>query len=339
MSKCGIFAAACFSLFLAFGCRRTEGPVVVVYTALDRNFSQPILDKFQQNTGIRVLAKYDTEATKTVGLVNAIRSEKARPRCDVFWNNEIVNTIRLKDEGLLAQFRPEAAKSFPEKFRDADGYWCGFAARARVLLVNTNLVAPGDMPDSVKALGDPRWKGRAGLAKPLFGTTATHAACLFAMMGAKEGEAFFKAIKDNDTKVQSGNKTVATSVSAGILAFGLTDTDDAIEEVEAGKPVIIIYPDSRPDQQGVLFIPNTLSLVSNAPHAGEGRKLIEYLLSPEVEAALAKCPSAQIPLNPAVVEKARVKTPAEVKAMAVDFSGAAKHFEWAATCMEKIFLK
>ncbi len=327
-----------FAFLIAAGCAKTE-QTVVIYTAHDRSFSQPILDAFEKKTGIRVLAKYDTEATKTVGLVNVIRSEKNRPRCDVFWNNEIVNTIRLKQEGLLEQYRPAAAESYPAAFRDPDGYWCGFAARARVLIVNTNLVQPGQMPDSIFSLADPEWKGRTGIAKPLFGTTATHAACLFAVFGPEKARSYFQSLKDNDARIQSGNKAVALNVSAGILAFGLTDTDDAIGELEGGKPVAIAYPDGKPGQNGVLFIPNTLSLVKNAPHPEAGRKLIEHLLSAEVEAALAESKSAQIPLNPGVKAAVRVKTPVDIKAMEVNFDEAAKRFDEAAKCVEELFLK
>jgi iron(III) transport system substrate-binding protein len=285
---------------------------VVVYTALDAMFSDPILKQFEQETGIRVLPKYDTESTKTVGLVNTIRSEAKRPRCDVFWNNEIINTIALKDEGLLDVYRSPAAAAFPEPFRDKDGYWTGFAARARVLLVNTDLVKPEEMPDSIADLTDPRWKGKTGIAKPLFGTTASHAACLFAERGDEEASAYFEALRANDVQVQSGNKQVAQNVSAGVLAFGLTDTDDAIIEVEAGKPVTIVYPDGGADQDGVLFIPNTLALIKGTPNPEAARKLIDYLLSPAVETALARGSSAQIPVNPAVTEGARVKTPNDV---------------------------
>jgi hypothetical protein len=47
---------------------------VVVYTALDRQFSEPILSEFTAKTGIEARAVYDTESTKTVGL--AIRSRR-----------------------------------------------------------------------------------------------------------------------------------------------------------------------------------------------------------------------------------------------------------------------
>ena len=325
--------------FLMPGCRGGHKPVVVVYTALDRMFSEPILDEFTKRTGNKVMAKYDTEATKTVGLVNAIRSEKGRPRGDVFWNNAIVTTIRLKEDGLLAQHNSRAAAPFPATFKDPDGYWVGFAARARVLIVNTNLVGPERMPDSIRALADPAWRGKVGIAKPLFGTTATHAACLFAHEGDVRAREFFQSLKDNDIQIQSGNKSLALNVAAGRLAFGLTDTDDAIIEMENGQPVTIVYPDAGSNQVGVLFIPNTLALIKGAPNAVAGRQLIEYLLSPEVEMALAASRSAQIPLNPDVHTRLRVRTPADVKAMDVDFSKASACFNETAEYVSTTFLR
>ena len=321
------------------GCTSKKEPTVVVYTALDRLFSEPILDRFEEQTGINVLVKYDAEATKTVGLVNAIRAEKNRPRCDVFWNNEIVNTIRLKNEKLLQPFTPKSAAPFPAAFKDPDGYWHGFAARARILIVNTDLVPAADMPNSIRDLANPKWKGRTGIAKPLFGTTATHASCLFAQLGEEKTRDFFESIKKNEIQVMSGNKGVALAVSAGTLAFGLTDTDDAIIEVESGRPVRIVYPDSAKDALGTLFIPNTLSLLRGAPHADEGRQLIEYLLSPEIEKALATAKSAQISLNPNIKSRSRVMPATEVKAMSVDFGKAAESFDQASAYIERFFLR
>lgn len=311
---------------------------VVVYVALDREFSEPILTEFERQSGLKVLAKYDSESTKTVGLVNALRAEKERPRCDVFWNNEIVNTVRLKQDGLLQVYAPPGAKDFPATFRDPDETWTGFAARARILLVNTDLVKPEAEPRSIYDLIAPQWKGRVGLAKPLFGTTASHAACLFGELGEAKAAEFFAALKANGIRTESGNKAVALAVSAGRLAFGLTDTDDAIIEVEAKKPVKIVYPDAAPDQMGVLFLPNTVSLLKGAPHPEAGQKLIDYLLSPAVEIALAKAEGAQIPLNPAVTAPTRVKTPREVKAMPVDFDRAASLFQTASDYLEQNFL-
>ena len=91
---------------------------------------------------------------------------------------------------------------------------------------------------------------------------------------------------------------MALSVAAGQLAFGLTDTDDAIEEVENGRPVAIVYPDQGEGQIGTLVIPNTLAIIKGSPNPEAARRLVDYLLSPAVEAKLAQGPSAQIPLHP-----------------------------------------
>jgi iron(III) transport system substrate-binding protein len=303
---------------------------VVVYTSLDSVFSETILDEFTSTSGITALAKFDTESTKSVGLTQAIIAERAAPRCDVFWNNEILNTLRLEEQGLLEVYRSPTAESYPDMWRSPNGTWHGFAARARVLIVNTDLIPEAERPTSYRDLADSKWKGRVGIAKPLFGTTATHAACLFALLGEEEAKQYFRDLKANDVQIMAGNKHVAQAVAAGQLAFGFTDTDDAIGELEAGQPVAIVYPDREPDQLGTLFIPNTLAIIKNCPHSENARKLVDYLLAPEIEAKLAESDSAQIPLNPEVTTKPRVETPKTVKAMAVDFSLAVKQWDNAA---------
>jgi iron(III) transport system substrate-binding protein len=322
------------------GCAPSAGrnqQSVVVYTALDAEFSEQLLDEFSVKTGIAALPKFDAESTKTVGLAQAIMAEAARPRCDVFWNNEILNTLRLRDRGLLDVYHSPAAESYPAQWRAADGTWHGFAARARVLLVNTDLAPNGERPASVQDLANIRWRGRTAIAKPLFGTTATHAACLFAKLGDEAARQFFRRLKANEIQILAGNKQVAQAVSAGQAAFGLTDTDDALVEIERGKPVAIIYPDQGPDQMGTLFIPNTLAVVKGCPHPAEARRLVDYLLRPEIEKRLAEGPSGQIPLNPAVDAELRIETPQSVKAMEVDWNAAAKAWDKAATFIRDEF--
>jgi iron(III) transport system substrate-binding protein len=309
----------------------------VVYSALDREFSEPILKGYQEKTGVRVDVKYDVESTKSVGLTELLVVEAGRPRCDLFWNNEVVNTLRLARKGLLAPFRPASASGYPESFKAKDGTWYGFAARARVILVNTRLVPEAERPKGVKDLTDPRWKGRVAIAKPLFGTTATHAACLFAAWGRDDAKAYFRALKANGVQVLSGNKQVATAVGSGDAAVGLTDTDDAMGEVDVGRPVAIVYPDRAPGQLGTLFIPNTLALIKGAPDVPAAEALADYLLAPGVESALARGPSAQIPLNPSVTETTRVETPRTVTPMAVDWEAAVDAWDEAMSFLEAEF--
>ena len=320
------------------GCTsRPTGPEVVVYVALDAEFSEPVFTEFTRDTGIKVLPKFDTESTKTIGLYSAIVQESDRPRCDVFWNNEILNTLRLDKRGLLAEYATKADDGLPAMYRSPNSTWHAFAARARVLIVNTEVTKDEKSPLSIRDLADARWRGRAGIAKPLFGTTATHAACLFARWGADDAERFFLAIKDNHVHVMAGNKQVALAVGSGQLAFGLTDTDDAIAEVDKAMPVAIIYPDQGTDEMGTLFIPNTVSIIKGSPHEAAARRLVDNVLSPEVEAHLALGASAQIPLSTNADVRSRLNVPADVRQMDVDFDPAVEMWDTAAKFLRKEF--
>lgn len=310
---------------------------VVVYTAHDSVFSEPIFAQFEQVSDVVVRPKFDVESTKTVGLVNAIMAESSRPRCDVFWNNEILNTLRLAERGLLEVYKSPAAENYPAAFKDAEGKWHGFAARARIIICNTKLVPESDRPDSIYDLADENWRGKTAIAKPLFGTTASHAACLFAALGDEQARKYFQSLKDNDVQILGGNKQVAEAVGSGAAAFGLTDTDDALQMIEQGLPVAIIYPDQQPGGLGTLFIPNTVCIIRNGPHPEGARKLVDYLLSPPVEQALAEGPAGQIPLNPAVDVKTKVETPKTVRAMDVDFKAAAAQWDAAAKYITENF--
>src|SRR5690606_23241021 len=125
-----------------------------------------------------------------------------------------------------------------------------------------------------------KWKDQVGIAKPLFGTTATHVACLFAVWGPDRTKDWLRRLKENGVQVLSGNRQVAIQVGAGGLPMGLTDTDDALAELAAGKPVKMIFIESSSDHPGILTIPNALSLIKGGPNPEEGKRLIDYLLSP-----------------------------------------------------------
>jgi iron(III) transport system substrate-binding protein len=306
---------------------------VALYCAQDQEFAEESLAEFKKRTGLEVDPKYDTEKDKSVSLYRELLAEKDRPRCDVFWNNEVINTIRLQRDGLLEPYDSPAAKPYPAWAKAPDHTWYAFAARARILIVNTDLVKPEDRPKSLLDLTQPRWKGRVVMAKPVHGTSATQGACLFAVLGPDKAKEYYLGLKANAVQIAPGNKQVAEWVGQGrtpagqTVEVGITDTDDALDEIEKKRPVAMIFPDrDRPkgDPMGTLFIPNSLCIPKNCPNPDGARKLVDYLLSAEVEGRLAESASHQIPLNPEVkaqLHKA-METPATVKAMDVNFEKA-----------------
>src|SRR5215211_4868394 len=264
----------------------TSAGEVTVYVSTDRVFSEPILRAYEQQTGVRVDAVYDTEETKSTGLANKLLAEKNRPQADVFWSNEPVRTLVLKKNGVLAPYRSPSAEGIPATFKDPEGYWTGFSARSRVIVYNTNLVKAEDAPKSVFELADRKWKGQVAIADPRFGTTSFHVAALYAELGDEKADDYFRKLKANDVKVVSANSVVRDMVARGEVKIGLTDTDDVNVALEDNQPVAMIFPDR--DGIGVPVMPNMVSLIQNAPHPDEGKQLIDYLLSREVERSLAE---------------------------------------------------
>ena len=323
-------------LLTCVGCLERTDNEVVVYAALDKEFSQPILADLETEMGLRILTKFDQESNKTVGLVTDIIQNQQHPRTDIFWNNEIMHTLRLEKLGLLDVYLSPEATHFPTQFVSKQKTWHGLAARARVLIVNTKLIPnESDYPSSIFDLADPKWKDQCCMARPLFGTTATHAAVLFEYLGQDRARQLLTEIANN-ARIEGGNKQVAIKVARGECAFGITDTDDAIIEIEAAQPVVIVFPDQATDQMGALLIPNTLCLIKNGPNPERARQLVDRLLKPDVEIRLAQGRSAQIPLNQQVTETSRVEIE-PLKIMPADFDAAAEHWEQSAALLQEIF--
>lgn len=331
----------CYFLFLAIlvGCkgRSNRQQSVVIYTSLDKVFSEPILRTFEKRTGIKVLAVYDSEATKTTGLVNRLIAEKDNPRADVFWNSETGRTIVLKRKGILEKYISPAAADIPAQFKDPDGCWTGFAARCRILIYNTDLVKNEDLPKSIFKLTEPKWKDKVALAYPLFGTTATHVAALFAHLGEEKAKAYFEALKANGVKIVDGNASARDRVAGGTVPIAFTDTDDAFVAIKQGRPVDIIWLDK--EGVGTLLIPNTVALIKNGPNPEAGKKLIDFLLSREVEEMLAHSDSGQIPLRSDVKRPPHVPALDKIKAMKVDYEKIADLMEPTGRYMQKLFVR
>jgi iron(III) transport system substrate-binding protein len=339
MKRLALVALSC----LLLGCP-SNGPApkgsenVVIYCAADRELVQDILKDFEKTSGIRVDAKWDTEAAKTTGLAQEILAERARPRCDVFWDNEPLHVIRLADAGVLARLPDALFNHSGNAPRDPEARWIGFAARTRVLIVNTALVSSAVWPTSIRALADPRWKGRAGIANPLFGSTQTHVAALFAKWGEKGGRDFLAALKANDVAVCAGNSDVPKRVASGELALGVTDTDDAYEALSDGKPVAIVFPDQEPGGLGTFFMPNALAIVASAPHPDTAAKLVAYLASQAVEIELAKGAGQHIPLLGATPAARPTWIPKDLAVMNVTLPEIAKANDAARAAVRTVLL-
>jgi len=299
---------------------------VVVYCTVDQVFSEPILKDFEKETGIKVKAVYDTEETKSTGVLNRLIAEKNNPQCDVFWSGDPLRNNILKEKGITASYQSKATARIPAYFRDVDNQWTGFSARARVLIFNRKLISADSLPRGIMDFVLPKYKGQFAIANPLFGTTTFHIAAIFGALGDSAAKEWMNKMKANGLVIATSNGDVKKRVMKGEIAFGLTDTDDAFEAKKESEDVDYIFLNQQEDGLGSLIIPNAVSLIDKSPNSAEAKQLIDYLISKQTEAKLAvSC--AQMPLIKGVKTPEDVPSLDQIKPMKVDCNHITKKLE------------
>lgn len=286
---------------------------VVLYYSADEYVARPIIEQFEKQTGIKIVALGDTEVTKTTGLVQRLRQEHAQgtSRADVFWSSEVFMTAQLAEEGVLAPMNAPSLAGWPERWRGEEDRWFGFGVRGRVIVYNSNNLPKNAAPEQLIDLIDPRFKDRVVIARPEFGTTRGHFAALLNLWGEGPYREWLSELKRNGVRLVDGNAAVVQAVATGEALVGLTDTDDVYSGQRNNWPVEMklamhaftagaSFSMIDMTLAGPLLIPNTAARVAGGPNEAEAMELIAYLLSEDVERALAASDSHNTPIHPVV---------------------------------------
>jgi iron(III) transport system substrate-binding protein len=269
---------------------RNRHDQLVLYCAHDAVFAEAIIRGFEKETGLAVATRFDTEATKSLGLVEMLLREKTNPRCDVFWNNEALGTMDLQNAGVLVPYKGSGYARTPARFKDDAGHWVGFAARFRVHIINKKTTTARDVPERLA-----RDLDRVAIAIPLYGTTLTHYCALWHEWGRDKLIAWHRDCRARRIRELRGNAAVKDAVVAGACDIGFTDTDDYFEAKDSGADVE--FSPVRLDDGAPLCIPNTVAIIRGTRHEADARRLADYLLAASTEVALACSASRQIPLG------------------------------------------
>jgi iron(III) transport system substrate-binding protein len=271
-------------VFAHFGCSDRSSnslqPELMLYTSVDEPVLRPIIAAFESRTGIKVVVQTDTEANKSAGLAAKLEAERDNSRADVWWGNEVFHTIRLADAGVLDPYESPSAKDIPAKFKDAAHRWAGNGLRARVIAIPGSTLKVVSLDDLVRS----EHRGKVAIARPTAGTTGSHVAALYTLWGPDRFKEFFMRLQENEVKLLGGNMPVAEAVGRGEINIGLTDNDDVAVVQANGGSITSTLPDQ--DTIGTLAIPTTPALVKGSRNTEAAKKLVDYLLSQEVEQKL-----------------------------------------------------
>ncbi len=330
-----LVAGALLVVFAAAGVGCKEAPErIVLYTSVDEAFARQIIERFGQATDLEVEMLTDSEAGKTTGLVKRIRIEAAGPRADVFWSSELFNTILLARAGLLEPYNPPTAADIPPRYRSSKHHWTAIGLRARVLAFDPEKTPPGELPTHWEMLAEPQHASRLSLANPLFGTTHGHVAAMFALWGEERARDFLTHLRDGGVRIAAGNSSAVRDVIAGRTAICATDTDDVWVAQRQGASLDLRYLDMG--DGGTLLIPTSVGIVAGCKHPEHARKLVDFLVSAEVERLLARTASRNIPVRPALRAELNLELPPETQ---VPFEQVADQMAASAAAVREILIR
>ncbi len=267
-------------------CSKTNNThIVVIYTSVDQVYSSQIFKDFEQQTGIKVLAVYDTEASKAVGLEKRLLMEKSHPSADIFWNSEPIHTARLAQQDFFKPYKKFSTKNYQSKmYYDTHHRWFGIGKRDRVLIVNTQQVHKDAYPKVLQTLWAKEYKGKVAISSPYIGTAATHFAALYHKLGETNFKHLLTQIKASNVTYLAGNSVVKDVISEGKYPVGLVDSDDALAGIKAGLPIAMLHYDQN--TTGAFSIIGTVAQLKNSPHPTEAERFMDYLLTLKTEQKL-----------------------------------------------------
>ncbi|HWQ11202.1 MAG TPA: extracellular solute-binding protein [Roseiflexaceae bacterium] len=269
---------------------------LVVYTSRSEALFKPVIEAF--NT-----AYPDVKVTMLTGsngeLAAKLLEERSSPKADVLVNSDQLTMLSLASEGLFAPNDSPAVVSLPEDYRAEDGSWVALTLRPRVIMYNTELVTPEELPARMMDLTDPKWKGQIGAADSRNGAMLAQLVVMRQELGDEQMRAFVQGLVANETEWFSSHTDVRKAVGAGELKLGLVNHYYYHLSKAEGAPVGIVYPDQGDGEMGLVVNSTNAGILKGAPHPELARLFVDFMLAPEGQKVYAE-KNFEYPIVPGV---------------------------------------
>ena len=300
----------------AVGCSEDDGPSIVVYNAQHEQLMEEIAPAFTEETGIEVELRNGSDPELAAQLI----AEGDDSPADVFLTENSPAMSAVEDAGLFTELDPATVEPIPAQYRPTSGLWTGFVARSTVLVYNTDLVDPADLPDSIMELAEPEWSGRISFS-PTGADFQAIVAAVLELEGEDATREWLAGLEANGT-VYDGNNVVLESVNAGESEIGIIYhyywyRDQAESGEVSDNSQLHFFGNQDP---GAFVSVSGAGLLASSDMAEEAEEFIAFLTSEQGAQALADSYALEYPLNPAVELPAPVKPFSELQPPEVSVS-------------------
>ena len=178
---------------------------------------EPILERFEKETGIKVNVRYGG----TTQLAVAIMEEGQRSPADVFWSQDAGALAALSGQNLLATLSDRTLNSVEARYRGENRDWIATSGRARVLAYHSKL-SGSELPECIFDLTESKWKGKIGWA-PANASFQSFLSGMIKMHGEDGARAWVKNMKNNGAVSYINNNALIEAIAAGEIDLAITN--------------------------------------------------------------------------------------------------------------------
>lgn len=253
---------------------QTEAGSITVYSGRSENLVAPILERFTDETGIKV----DFRAGGSGELAAQLLTEGGASPADVFFSQDAGALGAVEQAGLFETMPDELLSIVAPEFRSAKGLWVGVSGRVRVLVVNPELVpAP---PTTIDELLDARWRGKLGFA-PTNASWQSFVTALRLTRGEEGARTWLEGFKAQEPVAYEGNTAVRDAVDTGEIAIGLVNHYYVYEKIAAeGEDAVVARNQFlAPGDPGGLVNVAGIGVLESSSNKDLAFRLVEFLLS------------------------------------------------------------
>jgi len=250
---------------------------LVIYSGRSESLVGPIIEQFEQETGIKVDVRYGN----TAELAGVLLEEGVNSPADIFYAQDPGGLGAVQAAGLLAQLSAGLLAQVPERFASETGEWVGISGRARTVVYNNESISsPGkQLPQELSGFTDPAWRGRLGWA-PTNGSFQAMVTGMRAIWGEEKTRTWLAEIQTNEPAVYQSNSAIVAAVGAGEIDAGLVNHyylyRFLAEEGEDFGARNYFLPGGGP---GSLIMVSGAGQLKSAENQENGLEFIRFLLS------------------------------------------------------------
>lgn len=264
---------------------------VNLYSARKEQLIKPLLDKFTEQTNIKV--NLVTGGADT--LLKRLSVEGKNSPADLLITTDAGRLHRAKSVEVLQSVESDVLnKAVPEHLRDPESYWFGLSLRARPIFYVKGKVEPSEL-STYEDLADEKWAGRVCIRSSENIYNQSLVASLIAANGAEKTEAWAKAFVENFAQPpKGGDRDQIKAAAAGICDIAVANTyyyggmlsSGDQDQIDAANKLAIFWPNQ--DDRGTHVNVSGIAMTKSAKNVDAAKKLMEFLVSAESQAWYAE---------------------------------------------------